>query len=139
MYVDIEKIETGIRRYQTIMCSIHSTDVSTDSEFQKFYNGFYRVRQQPQAFYACYYTFMEENKYNSELTFEQVLNHLYTHTGKVHASFGSKLLATIRPNMPLWDKYVLQNLGLKMPGYYSKENRIDAAINLYQQICTWYQ
>lgn len=139
MDADADKIKRGLCQYQAIMSRIQEVDVSRDSQFQKSYNGFYRIRQQPKAFYACYYTFMEENKHNSELTFEQVLAYLYEHTGKVHASFGSKLLATIRPEMPLWDKYVLQNLGLRMPSYYRRVNRMDAAVSLYQQICAWYQ
>ena len=55
----------------------------------------------------------------------------------IYASFSSKLLATVNPNMPVWDKFVLQNLGLRAPYYYEKE-RLHKTILLYQKICDWY-
>ena len=71
------------------------------------------------------------------LTFEEILTYLYEKTGAVHASFSSKLLATVNPNMPIWDKFVLQNLGLRTPYTYQKD-RLQKTVQLYQQICDWY-
>lgn len=137
MELRIDRIEIGIEKYNRIMHWVNETDVAEDSDFQRFYNGFYRMRQRPASFYASYYRFMEDNKSNAELTFENVLSHLYQETGAVHASFSSKLLATIRPDMPVWDKFVLQNLGLRAPYTYEKD-RLAKTIALYQRICDWY-
>ena len=66
------------------------------------------------------------------------MTYLYQETGSIHASFSSKLLATVNPNMPIWDKFVLQNLGLRTPYSYEK-GRLQKTIQLYQKICDWYK
>ena len=134
----LDRVEIGLAKYQWIMRRVSETDVSSDAEFQKFYNGFYRMRQRPTDFYKTYFAFLEQNKDNSDLTFEEILPHLYEKTGSIHASFSSKLLATVNPDMPIWDKFVLQNLGLRTPYYYEKD-RIQKTVQLYQRICDWYE
>lgn len=45
--------------------------------------------------------------------------------GRLEASFSSKLVATIRPDKPIYDKYVRQNLSLAAPaGHLPPEIRI---------------
>ena len=132
------KVEIGIDKYSWIMKRVNEVDVSVDTEFQRFYNGFYRMRQRPADFYACYYAYLEQNKHNRDLTFEDIVTHLYQKTGSIHASFSSKLLATVNPDMPIWDEFVLQNLGLRTPYHYEK-NRLQKTVQLYQRICDWYQ
>ena len=115
MDIIFEKIQIGIEKYNRIMKRVHETDVSVDADFQRVFNGFYRMRQRPESFYRIYYEYLERNKDNGDLTFEDVVTYLYHETGSIHASFSSKLLATVRPDMPVWDKFVLQNLGLRAP------------------------
>lgn len=134
----IFKIASGLEKYQYIMHKLHKTDVSADAELQRNFNGFYRVRQRDKGFYQCYYGYMEKQKDNTELTFREVLLYLYEHTGRMEASFSSKLLATIRPEMPIWDAMVLKNLSLKAPATYAK-GRLDKIVELYDSICRWYQ
>ena len=138
MEMILDRVEIGIAKYNWIMKRVHEVDVSTDTEFQKFFNGFYRMRQRPASFYKCYYAFLEQHKANPTLTFEDIVTHLYKETNSIHASFSSKLLATINADMPIWDKFVLQNLGLRPPYYYEKD-RHQKTIQLYHQICNWYQ
>lgn len=132
-----DRVEIGIEKYNRIMQRVHETDVLSDAEFQKFFNGFYRIRQRPASFYASYYTYLERNKNNENLTFQDVVTYLYQETGSIHASFSSKLLATVNPNMPIWDKFVLQNLGLRAPYSYEKD-RLQKTVQLYQKIYEWY-
>lgn len=138
MDIRYDRITVGIEKYQRIMQRVRQTDVSADDDFQKLYNGFYRLRQRPASFYKCYYAYMEEQKDNQNLTFGEVLHHLYEETGEIHASFSSKLLATINPNMPVWDKFVMKNLGLRAPYTYQK-NRVEKTIAIYDAICQWYK
>ena len=138
MEMIFDRVEIGLEKYNWIMKRIREVDVSTDAEFQKFYNGFYRMRQRPATFYASYYAYLEQHKHNRDLTFEDVVTYLYQETGSIHASFSSKLLATVNPDMPIWDKFVLQNLGLRAP-YYYEEDRIQKTVQLYQRICDWYE
>lgn len=139
MEINTANIQTGLEKYLHIMHRLHQTDVSQDLEFQRSYNGFYRMRQRPESYYTTYFSFLESHKSDPDLTFRQVLTYLYRKTERIEASFSSKLLATVKPEMPVWDTFVLQNLGLTPPpAYYSKANRIEAIITLYNSICQWY-
>lgn len=62
---------------------------------------------------------------------------MYEATGNIEASFSSKMLATINADMPIWDRYVVQNLCLNMKGK-TKEEQLRCAINLYDQMISWY-
>ena len=67
-----------------------------------------------------------------------IITELYHLTGNVEASFSSKMLATIDPSKPIWDQYVLQNLGLALTGK-TQEEKLANAIHLYDQIEKWYK
>ncbi|MCR1839260.1 hypothetical protein [Murimonas intestini] len=74
-----------------------------------------------------------------ETTFEEILRELYDLTnGRIEASFSSKMYATLYPEKPIWDQFVLKFLGLKMPDGNS-EKRLKAAIVLYSDIEEWYK
>ena len=50
MDIIFEKIQIGIEKYNRIMKRVHETDVSVDADFQRVFNGFYRMRQRPESF-----------------------------------------------------------------------------------------
>jgi hypothetical protein len=79
---------------------------------------------------------MEQHK-NTSLAFEDVVTYFYNSLNRIESSFSSKLLATVNPNMPVWDSIVLNNLELKPPAYY-KTNRLQNIIELYSHIVNWY-
>lgn len=133
----MEKIKPGLEKYLRIMNIVNDVDVSRDESFQKTFNGFYRIRQRNSTFYEKYYLFMESNK-SKDTSFEKALIYFYNELGRVEASFSSKLVATINPNLPIWDSLVLRNLNFIQPRSYSK-NRIQEIINLYDKINQWYQ
>lgn len=128
----------NLEAYQFIMDQVRKVDVSKDADFQRVYDHFYRVRRN-ENWRNAYFTYFEQAKGIPELTFEAVLTELFLLTGQVEASFSSKLLATLKPEMPIWDQYVLKNLGLKMPLGGSKDAQLKTAIKLYQEICQWYR
>lgn len=139
--LDIKKVllETNIKRgvdkYADIMQTFFLSNVSTNRDFQRKFNGFYRVRRNTD-WQNIYYDIMERGK-TGELNFENILRELYIKTGRVEASFASKLLHTLNNNMPIWDRYVLQNLGLKMP-ICNGEKKFEIAVYLYYKIVDWY-
>ncbi len=140
--IALPKIEIGLRKYQDIMTVFNNVNVSLDKDFQRMYNGFYKVRQRKPEFYEVYYAYMEKIKGNS-VSFEDVIRHLYTELGRIEPSFSSKLVATIDDSKPVWDMYVLNNLGLKQPPYSSGSNeaklrRVEKLIDLYSKITDWY-
>ena len=119
------------------MDRIKEVDVSKDVEFQKRFNGFYRMRQRKPEFYTEYYNFMESHK-GEDVSFDRVLKHFYNEFERVEASFISNMVATLNPHLPVWDEFILKNLGLKKPAYGTK-NRISKTVDLYNSIIKWYE
>lgn len=125
----------ALDKYRTILNTVKTKDVSNDFGFQKTFNAFYRIRRNAE-WRRCYYGLFECAK-KVNLSFEEVINKLYAETGNVEASFSSKMLATIDPNKPIWDQYVLHNLGLELKGKTPQE-RIGNAAVVYKQIENWF-
>ncbi len=125
----------GFDKYKAIMTTFQKTDVSSDDAFQRTFNGFYRVRRD-EEWRKAYYDLFEKVK-NEKPSFESIIRTLYSETHNIEASFSSKMLATINADMPIWDKYVVQNLGLELKGK-TKEEQIDCAIELYSRMVDWY-
>ena len=143
IYIDAKKvIETriaesmGLDKYKQIMEMVHKTVVSTDPNFQRSFNGFYKVRRNAEWRKAYYDLF--ENIKNSNPSFEYIIRAMYEATRNIEASFSSKMLATINPDMPIWDRYVVQNLCLNLKGK-TKEEQLKCAIDLYDQMIHWYE
>lgn len=140
--IEIEKIlckdelKKGLEKYLAIMNHLHNTDVSKDANFHKLYNGFYRMRQRTPQFYFTYYSLLEQKK-KSEVTFKDIFLTLKEQTNRNEASFSSKMVASINPDMPVWDQFVMKNAGIKVPSY-SVKNREQRIISAYDQLVKWY-
>ena len=82
---------------------------------------------------------MEDCK-NIFVTFEHVLRYIYEETGEIHYSFCSKLLATLDPDSPILDQYVLRHSGFALMGpEYSADARIKYYTNVYYTIKSEYE
>ena len=130
--LNILKKSFGIDKYAFIVKDLSKQDISKDANYQRVFNAFYVVRRNSK-WRKIYYEYFESQKKNKKLSFEMILRFLSEKTGKVEASFSSKLLFTIKPNMPIWDAYVLKNLGLNMKLGKPKD-RIEKSIRLYRDI-----
>ena len=124
----------GLEKYKKIMLMVQKVDVSQDREFQKVFNGFYRVRR-GRDWRTDFFSLFQEKK-NIAPSFEEIITALYKMTGNVEASFSSKMIATLNDGMPIWDQYILENLGLKLNGH--KQEKLMNAIAMYKDICDWY-
>ncbi|WP_136515949.1 hypothetical protein [Geomonas edaphica] len=133
----IERARPGISRYLEIMERFPQTDVSQDRDFQRLFNGFYRVNKKQQSWYDAYYSYMESQK-GKQPTFGVALRHLHSELNRCEASFTSKLVATINPDCPVWDQYVLANAGIRRPPYYSRTKVADS-IDCYHELQCWYE
>ena len=105
-------------------------------EFQRLFNGYYRVRRN-EVWRKNYYGLFRIAK-EQHYGFAQIITVLYELTGNVEASFSSKMLAAIDPDQPIWDQYVLKNLGLALTGKTQAE-KLASAILLYGEIERWYR
>ena len=142
IYIDAKSvIETriaesmGFDKYKQIMKTVWETDVSSDPDFQRTFNAFYRVRRNAE-WRKAYYDLFEAIKLDQP-SFEHIIRTMYDATGNIEASFSSKMLATVNPNMPIWDRYVVQNLCLDLKGK-TKESQLDCAVGLYEHMVAWY-
>jgi hypothetical protein len=61
-----------------------------------------------------FYALMEQFK-GTDARFPDVFDALCCATGRYEASFASKLLATLNPQMPIMDVFVRKHLGLLLP------------------------
>jgi hypothetical protein len=123
------KIEVGLDKYLWLQNKVWETDVSKDREFQKKFNGFYRVRRNID-WQKDFFNIFEDSKYKKD-DFEKIITKLQNKTNKIEASFTSKLIATLNPKMPVIDKMVFSNLGLKLPSTKVK-NRISIISKQYE-------
>jgi hypothetical protein len=83
-----------------------------------------------------YYEIMERAKTNT-LGFREVLLELKKRTGRLEASFASKLIATLHPHQPVIDKFVLKYFRLRLPYPYEKE-RERKVVEIYEMLCRNY-
>lgn len=130
----------GIAGYLDIIDTVKSSDFSATPEFIKKFNAFYKVRQKSKDWYDYYYSLMEQQR-QRQRTFEEVLRELYK-KGSLEVSFASKLISAVNPALPIWDQYVVRNLGYEKEWeryrYKSPEERIMKAVEVYEGICGWY-
>lgn len=133
----IEKIQSGIDKYQYLRRRLFETDVSTDRDFQKAFNGFFRMGRRTEEYYADYYWYLQQNKMNG-INFADALAFLYNKHGKLEISFVSKMVAMVDPSKPIWDSMVtLGHFGIKAP-YANVKNRLAKGIERYEQYCREY-
>ncbi len=120
----------GLDKYAEIM-----RGDPTSPSFQRAFNGYYRIRRNDEWRKHYFALFLRAR--TEDLDFSQIITALCLATGNVEASFSSKMMATIDPAKPIWDQYVLQNLGLELTGK-TQEEKLKNAILLYGAIEKWY-
>jgi hypothetical protein len=132
---------SGLWKYLCIMGTLRHTNVAQNEEFQRLYNNFYVVRSRKKEWYTAYFTFLQNHKDNGSLTFEETLRHLYKKTGRIEASFSSKLLATVNPQMPIWDTHVLCSTSITAPQTAQKDRdkQLQESIDIYNLLIDWYK
>lgn len=125
----------GMDKYECIMGFFEDKElnISKSRDFQKLFNSFYRIRRNT-TWQKIYYDFFEKNRNNKSITFDEIIDYMYEQTnGNIEASFCSKMLATINPNMPIWDQYVLKNLEIRVDGL-TKEEKLKNTKLAYKEI-----
>lgn len=132
----------NLKTYIYILSAIQQDNFVATPEFRKKFNGFFRVRQRSQDWYDYYYKLMEEQK-SANRGFRELLVCLEIVSGTIDVSFVSKMMAAVNPSLPIWDKYVLQNLRLlkrwEKMAVHDKTLRIDEADKIYGEIKSRYE
>ena len=128
----------GLEKYAYIINHVNQVNVAENREFQKKFNGFYRVRRN-EAWQEQFYGFFEIAKVQKP-SFDEIIEELYHRTGRVEASFSSKMLANIDDGKPIWDSFVLDALGFQNPApSITKREQLKRKIEIYHKIDKWYR
>jgi hypothetical protein len=129
----LPKVRAGLAKYLWLQSRIGpSSDFHRDAEFRRRFNGFYRVRRGA-AWQEVYYSLMGRCVEKRD-SFRAVLGEFYRLTGRVEASFVSKLVASLDPDFPVIDAFVLKNVGLRLPGVWQSE-RLERVCRVYEELC----
>ena len=131
----LENAKIGLAKYLNIQKRLNELTgkpLKNNADFRKSFNGFYRIRQKPASWYNAFYELFDESRSQS-IDFSTILRSLHKATDRYEASFASKLLATLNPQMPVIDSIVLKNLNTKLP-YQSDPNRFDSICLLHEEI-----
>ncbi|MEK6776739.1 MAG: hypothetical protein AABY87_07665 [bacterium] len=132
----LSRITTShLQRYDTLQKDLLKKNVSTDQRYQCIFNGFYKMQRRNEDWYQYYFSLLQREKKNRHITFKQAIEQIYTDKHRVEPSFSSKLVATIRPEMPVYDKHVRENLSLQVPAQHkAAENRVEGFIKTYDTL-----
>lgn len=103
----------GLDVYKSIMTSARTSgDLSQDVAFQRSFTYFYRVRRPIEWLYHYYHLF-QTMRSKPDVQFADIISAIAAFSdNRVEISFASKMLATINPDLPIWDRYVRDSLGL---------------------------
>lgn len=139
-----ECLETAfsLKTYVEIMDEVKQDGFKPSQEFMTKFNGFFRVRQIKPEWYEKYYKLLEEQKI-SKRSFGELLHEMYMVNHSIDVSIVSKIMATVDAETPIWDQYVIRNLGYEKKWESLRsanaEKRIAAAEEIYEGICQWYR
>jgi hypothetical protein len=139
----IRDVEASLERlsfvgqYAATMEMLSVCNAAKDTDFQKRYAEFYKLKRDSKRFRSQYFLFMENNKGNTALDFEKILTHLRRVDDTLEASFSAKLLHTLKPNFPTWDQWIGKYTRIKIPASGVKD-RFGAAVERYDRLTAWF-
>ena len=113
MKINFSEISEGVTKYLSIMAYI---DPNNDS-FKKRFTSVYKIRGRSDDWMIQYYKYFAElqNQLDREgtlPTFEEALNEMLVRGGTIEPVYVSKMLSTLDPSRPLFDKHVLKAMGV---------------------------
>ena len=128
----IPKVKEGLKKYYLIQEKFNNINFQKDLIFQKKFNGFYKIRRDAE-WRESFYDIFQNSRSTVCTDFKTVLEQIHEKTNRVEASFTSKLIATINPNLPVLDKFVLNNTNLKLP-YNGAKDRLNKIVKIYSEL-----
>jgi hypothetical protein len=128
----LPRVKNGLAKYLWLQRELRDRDVSRDGEYQTKFNGFYRVRRDLPWRHE-FFAILEDVKHK-RVAIGEILERLHHVTGRMEASFASKLVATVDPSQPVIDSIVFKNLGLSLPRRGEAVSRIERTVNPYRRL-----
>lgn len=131
----LPRVEPGLTKYRWLQSEFPSRNAATDAEFQRAFVGFYRVRRNA-SWRGTFFRLLQDGK-TRRPRIGEVLHQIHEATGRVEASFASKLVATLDPDLPVIDSVVLRNLDCSLPKGTTSE-RIEGISALHECLAEGY-
>lgn len=133
----LSKLERPIEKYLWLQQTLNEPgDLRKNAEFQRRFTAFYRVRRN-QEWRKYYFGLLEKERRHSD-GFSHVLQKLRDKTGRIEASFASKLVATVDNNQPVIDSIVLKNVRLRLPAWNAR-NRFKTICGIHSSFVRCYR
>lgn len=125
----------GFNDYRFLITRFNANnDLSEDTLFQKRFTYFYRLRR-ARTWLDNYYRTFEEMKHKPDIDFPRILSAISEFSdGRIEISFASKMLATINPDMPIWDRFVRDNLELAKLPLINNSHRFEQSVRAYEEL-----
>ncbi len=127
-----------VKKYIEIIEETDDNNFIVTNDFKKKYKSFYNIRFVSQEWIDKYFKLLKDQVGENKRNFEEILYELYDVSKRVDVSFASKLIATVSPDEPIWDKYVLKNMGFekRWNSFSDKDykERIKEAVEIYVEI-----
>lgn len=147
------RVPCPVQTYRSIMVETRAVDLRSPASepARRRFNAYYGVRRNA-AWRTIFYEQFEAAKSVSDDAgplFKRVIAALYEATGRVEASFASKLVATLRPDSPIIDSVVRGWLSAQISaprfgsdleaalGYYDWLSEILGALALTSEASAW--
>ena len=133
----LKKVKTALGKYDYLQRSLLACDVVANRKYQTTFNGYYQMMMRSASWYDVFFSILEREKRNGAISFRTVLEEVFDETKRLEASFCSKLIATIDANLAVWDRHVLNNLGLEgPPTNRDSAYRLRHCVEVYSRINT---
>ena len=133
-----------IEKYVNLMEEFQKSKAPSSKSFRKDFIAYYRFRGVSDEWLDLYFSLFSLCKKNNIFYFNYVLDsiHSFSYEGhfdrRVHPVFASKMIATVYPNMPIYDSHVISVLNLKTVDADNDEYRIVQAKQNYNEIVRCY-
>jgi len=132
----IRDARNEIAEYLWLLRSLREVDVTENAEFQQRFNAYHRIARRSQEWHTAYYWLLETAKAVGA-DFADIMYTLWDRTGRYEPAFASRLVATVDPAQPSWDRFALATTGLRAPAYPDPQ-KLEKAVAVYRGIGDWY-
>jgi hypothetical protein len=124
-----------LQRYSRLCSELRMTNIVENFEYRRMFNGFYRMQRRSQDWYNYYFSLLESKKNSVGVTFRDIIEQIYREQKRIEPSFSSKLVATLCPEKPIYDRYIGENLSLTIPAaHWNAEHRMSGYIEMYSNL-----
>lgn len=125
--------------YFWLQNNLQKRNISTDTEYQRKFAGYYRMRFVSQKYRSKFFEVFEAVKSQTAPSFRAVSETLFHVDGRHEFSFITKMLHTIDPHRPIYDSQVDAALGIHRTYQSNFEKKLRQDETILNRLSTLYQ